>query len=184
MHIPESLAATSSVYRDDATDNKLCWYCQRRVTKVARSAKLMLRRVQLFVSTRTISGSDDGAFHATTQVCKAAKDNLPHGITLGRHAACILLGNHTTDSISFNRSNTHRTHCSLDRFTSSVPGSVACLVLHVKRFRSKLTSCWMRASTPGKSPTPLCRCCTTTLTTTVSASMFRYENLQIINSGV
>ena len=80
----------------------------------------------------------------------------------------VLLARRTTASISPSRSTIRRTHCSLDRFTLSVPGSVVCSVLHVKRFRSKLTSCWMR---PGKGPTPLCRCCTTSSITTVLASV-------------
>ena len=100
--------------------------------------------------------SDDGAFLLQTGV-QAAKDNLPPVSHSGDMMRAVLLARRTTISISPSKSITRRTHCSLDRFTSSVPESVVCSVLHVKRFRSKVTSCWMRASRPGKGPTPLCR---------------------------
>ena len=74
-----------------ATD--LCWYCQKGVTKLARSANLPDAE-----KSAAVRDYEDHLRRATmerscyTQVCKAAKDDLPPGVTLGRHAACSFTG--------------------------------------------------------------------------------------------
>ena len=74
-----------------ATD--LCWYCQKGVTKLARSANLpdaeksaAICEYNYHLRRATMERS------CYTQVCKAAKDDLPPGVTLGRHAACSFTG--------------------------------------------------------------------------------------------
>ena len=74
-----------------ATD--LCWHCQKGVTKLARSANLPEAE-----KSAAVRDYEDHLRRATmerscyTQVCKAAKNALPPGVTLGRHAACSFTG--------------------------------------------------------------------------------------------
>ena len=71
----------------------LCWYCQKGVTKLARSANLPDAE-----KSAAVRDYEDHLRRATmerscyTQVCKAAKVDLPPGVTLGRHAACSFTG--------------------------------------------------------------------------------------------
>ena len=108
-----------------------------------------------------------------TQVCKFAKDDLPQDVTLDRHAGCSLA---------------RKAHCSFN-ITQQVcypsdplqPGliyfkcpqkcslfGVACKYFTIQ-MNFLLTS--MRASTPGMGPTLWCQSCTTSLTSTVVASV-------------
>ena len=74
-----------------ATD--LCWYCQKGVTKLARSANLPDAEKSV-----AVRNYEDHLRRATmerscyTEVCKVAKDELPHDFTLGRHAARSFAG--------------------------------------------------------------------------------------------
>ena len=74
-----------------ATD--LCWYCQKGVTKLARSANLpdseksaALREYEEHLRRATMERA------CYTDVCKDVKDNLPHDLLLGQNVPCSYPG--------------------------------------------------------------------------------------------
>ena len=74
-----------------ATD--LCWYCQKGVTKLARSANLPDAE-----KTAAVHDYKEHLCRATserthyTDVCKSVKENMPSNLTLGPHASCSYAG--------------------------------------------------------------------------------------------
>ena len=67
----------------------LCWYCQKGVTKLARSANLpdseksaALREYEEHLRRATMERA------CYTDVCKDVKDNLPHDLLLGQSVPC------------------------------------------------------------------------------------------------
>ena len=128
--VPESLAATSSVYRL-ATD--LCWYCQRGVMKLARSANLPDAEKSAAVCEYEDSlASNEGPLYVwcaklrrMTCPTDRSTSNVPGSVV------CWVL--HVK---RFQRKSTSYTK----KGPTSVPRSVVCWVLRVKRFQSKSTS--------------------------------------------
>ena len=74
-----------------ATD--LCWYCQKGVTKLTRSANLPDAE-----KTAAVREYEEHLHRATTErahytdVCKSVKESMPPGLSLGPHAACSFAG--------------------------------------------------------------------------------------------
>ena len=74
-----------------ATD--LCWYCQKGVTKLARSANLPDAE-----KTAAVRDYEEHLRRATserthyTDVCRSVKENMPPNLTLGPHASCSYAG--------------------------------------------------------------------------------------------
>ncbi|KAI0240160.1 hypothetical protein LSAT2_009142 [Lamellibrachia satsuma] len=71
----------------------LCWYCQKGVTKLARSANLPDAE-----KTAAVRDYEEHLRRATserthyTDVCKSVKENTPPNFTLGPHASCSYAG--------------------------------------------------------------------------------------------